>query len=230
MFTTNTFNREGYNILIGRFALSQKCVRLVNQQLFLNDSGLSVNPKIDILLHKYIGYYLLSNQNIIYDCARGAAQQNLDIDAFKNIKIPIPSLEVQKEIVTYCEKHDDLIKQLENDIEQNKERAKLFLSTVLNKSSKKSDNILIDEINSDSNLINSVIIDKIDENNTSIIINDINNLSNKESDDKTEKAIKQKSKSKTKNINETVESIPIKKKKIKVIQTTLSVPKTDKLI
>ena len=66
MFSTETFNREGFNILIGRFALSLECVRFVNEKIFLNDSGLSIKPKTDILIHKYIGYYLLHNQNIIY--------------------------------------------------------------------------------------------------------------------------------------------------------------------
>ena len=103
MFSTNTFNREGYNILIGRFALSLECVRFINEKIFLNDSGLSIKPKSDILLHKYIGYYLLHNQSIIYNCARGTAQKNLEMDIFKSIKIPIPSLERQQEIVKYLD-------------------------------------------------------------------------------------------------------------------------------
>jgi len=103
MFYTNTFNREGYNILIGRFALSLECVRFINEKIFLNDSGLSVKPKTDILLHKYVGYYLLHNQSIIYNCARGTAQKNLEMNIFKSIKIPIPSLEHQQEIVKYLD-------------------------------------------------------------------------------------------------------------------------------
>ena len=103
MFSTNTFNREGYNILIGRFALSLECVRFITEKIFLNDSGLSIKPKTDILLHKYIGYYLLHNQSIIYNCARGTAQKNLEMDIFKSIKIPIPSLERQQEIVKYLD-------------------------------------------------------------------------------------------------------------------------------
>jgi len=103
MFSTETFNREGFNILIGRFALSLECVRFVDEKIFLNDSGLSVKSKTDILLHKYVGYYLLHNQNIIYNCARGTAQKNLEMDIFKSIKIPIPSLDKQQEIVKYLD-------------------------------------------------------------------------------------------------------------------------------
>jgi type I restriction-modification system DNA methylase subunit len=143
MFSTQTFNREGFNILIGRFALSIDCVRLVNQKLFLNDSGLSIKPKISSLLHKYISYYLLHNQQLIYSCARGTAQKNLEIDKFKSIKIPIPSLERQKEIVEYCEKNDALIKQLEMEIEQNKQMANAFMNSVIKFSPDKDENYII---------------------------------------------------------------------------------------
>jgi len=131
MFSTETFNRDGFNILIGRFALSLKCVRFVNEKIFLNDSGLSIKPKTDTLLHKYIGYYLLHNQNVIYNCARGPAQQNLEMDIFKSIKIPIPSLERQKEIVEYCEYNDTLIKQLEKEIENNKKQSQQFITGIV---------------------------------------------------------------------------------------------------
>jgi len=102
-FSTNTFNREGYNILIGRFALSLECVRIINKHIFLNDSGLTVHPNTKSLLHKYLGYYLFHNQPIIYNCARGTAQKNLEMDDFKSIKIPIPSLAKQQEIVNYLD-------------------------------------------------------------------------------------------------------------------------------
>ena len=132
MFSTDTFNREGYNILIGRFALSLECVRFINDKIFLNDSGLSVKPKTDILLHKYIGYYLIHNQSIIYNCARGTAQKNLEMDIFKSLLIPVPSLERQKEIVDYCEANDNLIKQLEKEIETNKKLAQQFITNIVN--------------------------------------------------------------------------------------------------
>jgi type I restriction enzyme M protein len=104
MFSTTTFNREGYNILIGRFALSLECVRFTTDKIFLNDSGLSAKPNdTKILLHKYVGYYLYENQNIIYECARGTAQKNLDMDKFRAIKIPIPPIDRQQEIVKYLD-------------------------------------------------------------------------------------------------------------------------------
>lgn len=99
-FTTNKFNREGWNILIGRFAVSPSCCRIVNKKLYLNDSGLTIEPMDrNKLLYKFVGYYLYMNQNKIYKCARGTAQKNLDMDMFKNICIPVPPIAIQNKIV-----------------------------------------------------------------------------------------------------------------------------------
>ena len=129
-FTTNKFNREGFNIIIGRFALSKNCVRLLNKKLFLNDSGLSVKPYNNDL-HKYIGYYLYYNQNKIYELTRGTAQQNLDIENFNLMKIPIPSLEVQNKIVEYLDNKNKIIKDLEKEIDDIKNEAEGFMKNSL---------------------------------------------------------------------------------------------------
>jgi hypothetical protein len=75
-----SMSMKNFNVLIGRFALSENCIRLVNHKLFLNDSGMTVKPKSREITHKYIGYYLYCNQKIVYDCSRGTAQKNMDMD------------------------------------------------------------------------------------------------------------------------------------------------------
>jgi len=47
------------------------------------------------------------------------------------LKIPIPSIERQKEIVDYCEFNDTLIKQLEKEIENNKKQAEKCITSIL---------------------------------------------------------------------------------------------------
>ena len=47
------------------------------------------------------------------------------------MKIPIPSLERQKQIVAYCESNDALIQQLEIEIENNKKQAQLFIDGIV---------------------------------------------------------------------------------------------------
>ena len=118
-FSSTEYNREGFTILVGRFALSAECVRFTNSQIFLNDSGLSIKPTIKSnILHKYLGYHLRNIQDTVYKCARGTAQKNLDITLFKLIPIPIPSVERQCEIVEYCDANDGLIVMLEKEIDR----------------------------------------------------------------------------------------------------------------
>lgn len=127
-FTTTEYNRENYNILIGRFALSKECVRLTNHKLFLNDSGLTIRPKIDNLLHKYIGYYVYINQDIIYSCARGTAQKNLDMIEFQDLQIPVPSLQIQNEIVEYLDFLHKSIETAKQMINENKKLNEFFIN------------------------------------------------------------------------------------------------------
>lgn len=83
-------------------------------------------------LLSYVYYYL---QTIDFQKFRtGVAHPKLSGSNLKSIKIPIPSLERQKEIVEYCEKNDALIKELESEIEDNKQKAKEFMSSALQSS------------------------------------------------------------------------------------------------
>ena len=88
-YTKNTPNRKGKNIVISRFGISNSCVRIIEGDIFLNDSSLSVHTT-DANTEVFIGAYLLNNTNIIFNCGNASAQKNLDIELFKMIQIPIP--------------------------------------------------------------------------------------------------------------------------------------------
>jgi len=99
-FYTNNFNRENITLVISRFGVSEKCVRIIKGHIFLNDSALSIVSKNnEICINAYINYYMFINQNIIYSMCRGSAQRNLDMELFKNFEIKLPPLEIQQEIV-----------------------------------------------------------------------------------------------------------------------------------
>jgi restriction endonuclease S subunit len=99
-FFLDTFNREN-RVVIARFAMSEKCTRRVIGKFALNDSGLTLSPKDDsVLRQNYLDYFILSINDQIYESARGTAQKNLDVPAFKKMKVVYPiSLEKQSEVV-----------------------------------------------------------------------------------------------------------------------------------
>jgi len=110
-FRTDSFTREN-DVVVSRFAMSPQCVRVVIGKFYLLDSGFtfSIDQKFaERATKNFVAQVLLNNQNRIYKCARGHAQKNIDIDAFRALQIPLPPLEVQKEIVAEIEGYQKVI-------------------------------------------------------------------------------------------------------------------------
>jgi type I restriction enzyme M protein len=132
-FYTNIYTREEKTCKISREGMSlQNCVMLLNEKYYLNSQAFTIKSKNEsIMINEYLWYYLDNNKEQVFKCGRGTAQKAIDINEFKSIKIPIPSLERQKEIVEYCEYNDTLVKQLEKEIENNKKQAQQFITGIV---------------------------------------------------------------------------------------------------
>ena len=91
----------------------------------------SIIPKNNSINNTYLYYLLKTIQDKIYKLQTGTAQPHIYSKDLQNIKIPIPSLDKQKEIVEYCEYNDTLIKQLEKEIENNKKQAQQFITGIV---------------------------------------------------------------------------------------------------
>jgi len=104
-FYTNEYSREGKTCKISREGMSlHNCVMILNEKYYLNSQGFTINSKNDkMMINEYLWYYLDNNKEQVFKCGRGTAQKAIDIDEFKSIKIPIPSIERQQEIVEECE-------------------------------------------------------------------------------------------------------------------------------
>ena len=113
------------------FKLSIGKTAIVGEPLYTNEAIAGINSKDNTILNnKYLYYYLSIND--FTNLGSGIiGNGSLNKKSLCNIKIPIPSLERQEEIVKYCESNDKLIKQLEKDIEDNKKQAQLFMSNVI---------------------------------------------------------------------------------------------------
>ena len=94
------------------------------------------------LLIKYIYYYLLINIKILQKGFVGVGLQHMSKKYLSNIKIKIPLIEQQQKIINYCESKDILIKQLENDIIQNKNNIQLFISNIITSNKINCDDLL----------------------------------------------------------------------------------------
>ena len=110
------------------------------------------------ILSKYL-YCIMTSDYISDDLiskAKGAQYPAVSFDDFETIKIPVPSIERQKEIIEYCEYNDTLVKQLEKEIENNKKQAQQFITGIV-KAQVKEDMEEQTETNSIATEINEVI-------------------------------------------------------------------------
>ena len=132
-FYTNEYSREGKTCKISREGMSlHNCVMLLDKKYYLNSQAFTIKSKNEVvMINEYLWYYLDNNKEQVFKCGRGTAQKAIDIDEFKSINIPIPSIERQKEIVEYCEYNDTLIKQLEKEIVNNKKQAQQFITGIV---------------------------------------------------------------------------------------------------
>jgi type I restriction enzyme S subunit len=137
-FFIDKFNREDC-FIVSRFAMSEQCTRFVNGKFFLNDSGLSVKPKnTNEVSQEFLNLYLLHLNDKIYSLARGTAQKNLDVPAFRNIEINFPShLKEQQRIVSILDTCFEAIEKAKSNAERNLQNAKelfeIYLTGVFEK-------------------------------------------------------------------------------------------------
>ena len=99
-FFMDTYNRED-RLTIARFAMSAKCTRFVKGKFFLNDSGLTLSPKNKSQIEQdFLNYQCLALNDVFYSLAKGSAQKNLDVPAFRKLKLNIPTdINLQRKIV-----------------------------------------------------------------------------------------------------------------------------------
>ena len=151
-FYINQYNRED-EIIVAKDGVSADCVRYEKNKFFLNHHGWTLICKEQII-KKYIFYYLQLIQPELLSIAKGTAQLGINQENFYKLKIQIPPLKRQEEIVEYCEYNDTLIKQLEKEIENNKKQAQQFITGIVKAQ-------LQTEEESDTSSVNTESIDEV---------------------------------------------------------------------
>lgn len=129
-FYTDTYTRKGTTCKISREGMSEyNCVQILKKKYYLNSQGMTViSNDENILLNKYLWYYLCIIRNKIYMCGRGTAQKAIDISQFKKISIDIPTLYKQNEIIAFCDTNEKLIETLKLDTKKLIQMAKQIIT------------------------------------------------------------------------------------------------------
>jgi len=107
----NESNREGETIVIAGSGAYAGFVTYWSYPVFVSDA-FSIIPDNNVLNTKYTYYFLKNLQQILHDLKSGGGVPHVYVKNVSPIKIPIPPLSKQKEIVAILDKFDALL----NDI------------------------------------------------------------------------------------------------------------------
>jgi type I restriction enzyme, S subunit len=155
----NEYNTNENTILCSSSGAYAGFISKYDKKVWASDC-FSIIPKDKYIENNYLYYLLKITQDKIYKSQTGTAQPHVYSKDLQDLKIPIPSLERQKEIVEYCEYNDTLIKQLEKEIENNKKQAQQFITGIV-KAQVKGDVEEQTETSSVNTEINEVIQDTL---------------------------------------------------------------------
>ncbi len=125
-------NRED-RMVVARFAMSEQCTRFIKGKFFLNDSGLTVSPKnTKEISQDFLDLQLYFLNDLIYSFARGTAQKNLDVPAFRSMEISYPeSLFEQHRIVKVLDEVFEKFGKVKENAEKNLKNSKELFESYL---------------------------------------------------------------------------------------------------
>jgi len=127
----NKYNVDENTLLISKDGSYAGFISRYNTKVFVSNHGIYISNYLYQINKNYIYYYLKSIQKKIYKLQTGSAQPGVNKEDIANLKIKIPSLEKQKEIVEYLDYNTEIIKNLEKEIEFNKKQAEDFFKQIL---------------------------------------------------------------------------------------------------
>lgn len=76
------------------------------------DNRLATSSDLTVLDNKYLYYFMMKNQPLIQSFYRGSGIQHPSMKKVLDLKIPIPSLEIQQKVVEILDKMTDYVKEL----------------------------------------------------------------------------------------------------------------------
>ncbi len=126
---------------------------------------------------KYVYYYLYNNLNIMNQYYTGIGIKNISKTNIKNILIKIPPIEIQNDIVNYCDSNLNKIKQLEMEIENTKNSTKNYIYDMCHNNQSNSQIVNIEDNTEGNNnqLVNTQV------NTDSVVNTEVNTQDNIES-------------------------------------------------
>lgn len=128
-FYCDTNNRDGETITVAGSGAGAGYVQYWSEPIFVADAfSIKSNEKTTT---KYLYYYLEGKQDFIYSTQKGGGVPHVHISSIENMKIPVPPLEVQREIVRILDSFTLLTTELRAELTARKEQYEYYRDALL---------------------------------------------------------------------------------------------------
>lgn len=126
---TDESNTKAETITVSQGGASAGFVSYMQEPFWSGAHCYTVVPKdINIVLNMFLYFFLKDSEKILMDRAMGAGIPGLNRKALNSLKIPIPPIEVQKEIVDILDKFTQLEAELEAELEARQKQYEYYRS------------------------------------------------------------------------------------------------------
>ena len=126
----NKYNTDENTILCSSSGAYSGYISKYKEKVWASDC-FAIVPKTNLIDNDYLYYYLKTLQGDIYKYQTGSAQPHVYSRNLETMKIYLPIIENQKEIVEYCKFNCNLIEQLNCEINKNRVQACNFIMRIL---------------------------------------------------------------------------------------------------
>ena len=128
-FYCDTYNRDEETITVAGSGAGAGYVQYWNEPIFVSDAfSVKSNEKTTT---KYLYYCLEGKQDFIYSTQKGSGVPHVHISSIENMKLPVPPLEVQREIVRILDSFTLLTAELTAELTARKKQYEYYRDNLL---------------------------------------------------------------------------------------------------
>ena len=125
----NKFNREANTITVAQYGTAGY-INFIEEKFWANDVCYCIFPKKEIS-NKFLLYCLMKNQEFIYSLRTNAIPAHLPQKLLSEIKLPVPPMEVQREIVRILDSFTLLTAELTAELTARKKQYEFYRDFLL---------------------------------------------------------------------------------------------------
>ncbi|WP_103643094.1 restriction endonuclease subunit S [Campylobacter concisus] len=125
----NKFNREANTITVAQYGTAGY-INFIEEKFWANDVCYCIFPK-KVISNKFLLYCLMKNQEFIYSLRTNAIPAHLPQKLLSEIKLPVPPMEVQREIVRILDSFTLLTAELTAELTARKKQYEFYRDFLL---------------------------------------------------------------------------------------------------